>query len=185
MIDISINSVIGDLADKLKSVDTDTMLKEIAVNVLPEIRERVHVRGEASDESQIGTYSDGYMRVRTGNYPETVITRGKNKGQFREKKEKEGQAGYFTKGRSMGKARSRYNWPNDSKVILALTGKMQGQMIEIKTDNGWGIGYTNESDYNKAIWNELRYKKDIWSLSIEELNIMESTAERYIEKLND
>jgi len=32
--------------------------------VLPELRERIHVRGENSKGSKIGTYSNSYMKVR-------------------------------------------------------------------------------------------------------------------------
>jgi hypothetical protein len=186
MISVSINNNLSDLANRLKSLNTDIMLREVAEEVKDRIIKRVHQQGLDADGTPIGTYTKGYMKVRTGNYPETKITRGKNKGQFRLKKEKKGQAGYFTKGNNKGKERPRYNLPNDSKVILALTGQMQKYMQVIKTDNGYGIGYSNELNYNKAIWNEKRYKKDIWSLSVEELNVMESIAERYINNgLND
>ncbi len=78
------------------------------------------------------------------------------------------------------------NWANDPQVILALTRKMQQQMVVSKTDNGWGIGYTNRDDYNKAIWNEARYKKAIWDLSEKEIGILKKEAEEYInQKLND
>lgn len=185
MINISINDALGELSDRLNSFDKDELCRQIAVNILPEMRDRVHVQGKAADGSQIGTYSKGYMKVRTGNYPETVITRGSNKGQFREKKTK-GEAGVFTKGRNKGKPRPTYNWSTDNKVILSLTRQMQQDMKVIQTDNGYGIGYSNEFNYNKAIWNQTRYNKDIWSLSVEELNIMESTAEQYVNnKLND
>lgn len=190
MIEISINNAIGELADKLKSIDKDDLLKMIAANTLPEIRRRVHVEGKSSDGSQIGTYSKGYMTLRTGEY--------KNKGKS--------NAGYYTKGKSAvyniksrkaakyhsprkvsgSSMRIMYNWPNDPKVILALTRKMQQQMVVLKTYNGWGIGYTNEDDYNKAIWNETRYKKSIWNLTEEETVLILQESEKYInEKLND
>lgn len=185
MITVNVNIVLSDLSDKLKSVDTNTMLRVVASNVLPEIRHRVHVEGKDSNESSIGTYSKGYMKVRTGNYPETVITRGKNKGQFREKKNK-GQAGVFTKGKSKGTPRPVYNRTTDTDVILSLTRQMENDMIVIQTDNGYGIGYSNELNYNKAIWNEARYKKEIWNLSERELETVKTEAENFINKeLND
>jgi hypothetical protein len=130
------------------------------------------------------------MTLRTGEY--------KNKGKS--------NAGYYTKGNSAvydiksrkaakyhssrkvtgSSMRTMYNWPNDPKIILALTRKMQQQMVVLKTDNGWGIGYTNQDDYNKAIWNEARYKKAIWNLSEEEADLVQKEAEEYINlKLND
>lgn len=185
MINISIPFSVDAVILNLNSIDKDSMLKEIASNVMPMIRMRVHEQGKDSDGSPIGTYSKGYMKVRTGNYPETVITKGKNTGQFRDKKKK-GQAGVFTKGANKGQPRPTYNRSTDSTVILSLTRQMENDMQVIKTDNGYGIGYSNQLNYNKAIWNEIRYKKDIWSLSVEELNVMESIAERYINNaLND
>lgn len=190
MIEISINNAIGELVEKFKSIDLDTLLKIIATNTLPEIRRRVHVEGKASDGSQIGTYSKGYMTLRTGEY--------KNKGKS--------NAGHYTKGNSAvydiksrkavkyhsprkvsgSSMRTMYNWPNDPKVILALTRKMQQQMVVLKTDNGWGIGYTNVDDFNKAIWNEARYKKSIWNLTEEEADLVKKASEEYINlKLND
>jgi len=185
MINISINNELSDLADKLKSVDMNTLLRELAVNVLPDIRHRVHVEGKAEDGSAIGTYSKGYMKIRTGNYPETVISRGKNKGQYREKKSK-GQAGIFTKGNHKGNPRPTYNRTTDTGVILSLTRQMENDMIVIPTDNGYGIGYSNELNYNKAVWNEKKYKKSIWNLSTDETNTVRSVAEEFINKeLND
>lgn len=190
MIEISINNAIGELAEKLKSIDKDALLRIIANEEIRMIRRRVHMDGKASDGSQIGTYSKGYMTLRTGGY--------KNKGKS--------NAGYYTKGNSAvydiksrkaakyhsprkitgSSMRPNYNWPNDPKVILALTSKMQQQMVVLKTDNGWGIGYTNVDDYNKAIWNEARYKKAIWNLTEEETNLILQESEKYInERLND
>lgn len=186
MIDISIPFSVDAVILNLNSIDKDSMLREIASSVMPMMKDRVHKQGRDADGSPIGTYSKDYMKVRTGNYPETVLKRGKNKGQFRLKKEKEGQAGYFTKGPNKGQPRPRYNRSTDSAVILSLTRQMENDMQVIKTDNGYGIGYSNQLNYNKAVWNEIRYKKDIWGLSVEELNIMESIAERYINNaLND
>ncbi|PXV61172.1 hypothetical protein CLV62_1255 [Dysgonomonas alginatilytica] len=185
MIDISIPFSVDAIILNLNSIDKDVMLREIATNVMPMMRIRVHVNGQDSDGSPIGTYSKGYMKVRTGNYPETVVSKGKNKGQFRERKE-QGQAGVFTKGRNQGQPRPTYNRSTDNNVILSLTRQMEQYMQVFETENGYGIGYSNELNYNKAIWNEKRYKKAIWSLAIAELDVMKAISERYItEKLND
>lgn len=163
MIEISIPDSVDAVIINLNAFDKDAMLREIAVNIMPMIRKRVHVDGLDADGSQIGTYTKEYMKVRTGNFQENTITRGKNKGQ----------------------ARPAYNRSADTKVILSLTSQMEQDMQVIKTDNGYGIGYSNEFNYNKAMWNEKRYKKNIWNLSADELDIMEAISERYIiEKLN-
>jgi len=164
MIDISINNALGELSDKLNSFDKDELCNVVATNILPLIRVRVHAQGLASDGTPIGIYSKGYMKVRTGNYPETILTKGKHKGQ----------------------PRTIYNRSTDTKVILSLTSQMEQDMKVVQTENGYGIGYSNEFNYNKAIWNQIRYKKDIWDLSVDELNTMESISENYANtKLND
>lgn len=184
MIDISIPFSVNNILTQLNSFDKDELTKEVATNLMPMIRKRVHVDGLDADGLQIGTYSKGYMKVRTGNYPETEVTKGKNAGQFREQKKK-GQAGVFTKGKNKGQARPTYNRQNDTKVILSLTSQMEQDMQVMQTDNGYGIGYSNELNYNKAIWNATRYRKDIWGLSVDELNQMEAIGERYVkERLN-
>lgn len=142
MIEVNISDTVSDVIGKFTEAEKDTLLREIAGTLVPEIRYRVHVKGEDADNNQIGTYSPSYMKVR-----------------------------------------ARHNRSSDTNVMLSLTRQMENDMVAIKTGNGWGIGYTNELNYNKAIWNENRYGKPIWELSVNELNIMEEIANKYIEKL--
>jgi hypothetical protein len=185
---ITVNvSGLNEVVSKLNSLDINKLCFEVASTLKAEIKHRVHVKGLASDGSPIGTYSSGYMKVRTGNYPETVITRGKNKGKFRDEKDKEGQAGYFTKGKNKGKPRPRYNRKSETNVILSLTRQMENDMNAtdpIPITNGFGIGYSNEFSYNKAVWNEKRYGKSIWDLTKEEMNVTETIVQQYVDKIN-
>jgi len=153
---------INELIQKLDEFYTDNMLREIASDLKGEIKKRVHVRGEASDGSKIGVYSDGYMNVRTGNFKSKNIVRGKNKG---------------------GK-RPAYNRKADRKVILSLTRQMENDLSVIKTTNGYGIGFNNSHNYNKAIWNEKRYGKPIWKPSKKEVRSAENIVEKYVREIN-
>ncbi len=186
MIGISINDVIGKMSNDFKSIDVDAMLRAVASNILPKMRQRVHVEGLDADGSQIGTYSAAYMKVRTGNYGNS----GKNdsgfytKGQsavydVKSKKAVKYKANKKTGG-SGSSMRPRYNRDNDTKVILSLTSQMEQHLIVIQTSDGYGLGYENEFDYNKAVWNEARYKKPIWALSVEELDNMEDTINQFL-----
>lgn len=44
--------------------DKEYLLRPLAIEVLPLMKERIHIEGQAADGSQIGTYSNGYMAAR-------------------------------------------------------------------------------------------------------------------------
>ncbi|MFT3680702.1 MAG: hypothetical protein QM791_10550 [Ferruginibacter sp.] len=162
--------------DKIKN--PDVMLRTIASTLTGVIRKRVHEDGQASSGEQIGVYSDEYMKVRTGDFGNSSrVTRGKNKGNLKD-------AGVYTKGPDKGKPRPRYNRTSDTKVILSLTRQMENDMgagvaDPIKTESGYGIGFKNPHNYEKAIENEKRYKKPIWQLSAGEEQIVNEIANQF------
>jgi hypothetical protein len=168
--------------DKITSDGMNEMLLEIANTLKGDVRHRVHQEGKASDGSQIGTYTPDYMKVRTGNYENRKkITRGKNKGDFAKN-----NSGSFTKGKNKGNPRPKYNRDNDTDVVLSLTRQMENDMNAtepIKIEGGYGIGYTNEFNYEKAIWNEKRYGKPIWKLTEQEMKTVEDIVSKHVERL--
>ncbi|MDR1762764.1 MAG: hypothetical protein LBR64_02235 [Dysgonamonadaceae bacterium] len=184
MITIQVNGL-DELIAKIGSIDMDAITLDVASTLKSEIKHRIHTEGRAADGGLIGTYSAGYMKVRTGNYDETRIKSGKNKGQFREKKTA-GQAGVFTRGTRKGQARPVYNRGNDNRVILSLTRTMEKDMDAthpMKIENGFGIGFTNEANYMKALWNDNRYGRTIYSLTENEKQLVEEVVHNYLEKL--
>ncbi len=169
MIDVFVDlSAMDDMIGILEKVDIMPLLIDCASTSLASIKTRVFENGIDSNGTQIGTYSEAYMKVRTGNYPETRLKSGKNKGQFRKKKTKDGQAGYFTKGINKGLPRPRYNRSNDTKVVASLTREMENDMKLIVGENDAAIGFSNEHNFNKSQWVENTYDKDIWELTVEE-----------------
>lgn len=62
--------------DKLK--DREYLLRPVATEIIPMITERIHKEGKASDGSQIGTYSNSYLRQREkhnrGKNPKVIIS---------------------------------------------------------------------------------------------------------------
>lgn len=44
--------------------DKEYLLRPLATETIPLMKERIHEKGEASDGSQIGTYANSYMRQR-------------------------------------------------------------------------------------------------------------------------
>jgi hypothetical protein len=48
----------------LSAAQADSLLREIAVSMVGEIQKRIHTDGKKADGSNIGTYSDGYLKQR-------------------------------------------------------------------------------------------------------------------------
>lgn len=56
------------LAQQLHTImDTNYLLRPVAIELIPEITQRIHNDGKASDGSSIGTYSNGYLAYRKRN----------------------------------------------------------------------------------------------------------------------
>lgn len=179
MINISSNiaQVIQNVEAKMRGVNIDAMTREQASTVIGLMRTRVHEKGVSSDGSQIGVYSPGYMKVRSGTYGNAAkYSRGKNKG-------KNKNSGVFTKGKNKGSARPQYNRGSSSKVILSLTRQMENDMSIAPVSGGWAIGYNNPLNYKKARWNEQKYRKKIFNLSKNELMVSVLIAEKYIKEI--
>ncbi|MBE7172944.1 MAG: hypothetical protein INR73_20375 [Williamsia sp.] len=64
-----------------------------------------------------------------------------------------------------------------------LTGQMQGDLKVIGLPDGYGIGYSNDHNYDKSQWLEQTYKKDIWSLTAQEEKRIEDVADAYTDKI--
>jgi len=70
---MTIKITVPDLSKKLAQFQKggagyDTVLRTVATSLLGDVKNRIHEDGKAADGSQIGTYSKGYMVVRTNSY---------------------------------------------------------------------------------------------------------------------
>ena len=181
--------VIGAELKKIEALKAnhDPVLRTVALTVLPAMKKRVHIDGKDSTGAAIGTYSPGYMVVRTGNYKNaTRVSRGANSG-------KPKNAGTFTRGSSVrvfgtiveetdkaGTPRPRYNRTADTKVILSLTRQMENDLSVVDTPTGYGIGYLNPLNLKKALWCEATYdKKILTQLTNEERELAGQTAREF------
>lgn len=156
------------------------LFREVALDLIPMIHERIHVDGKAADGSQIGTYTNAYMQVRTGNFGNSgKFVKGKNAGKTK-------NSGSFTKGPSKGSARPKYNRNADNKVILSLTRQMENDYAVLPGEVGWGIGFNNVHNADKARWNDTRYGHQVYALTAGELQFAvrrtESLIKRDLEK---
>lgn len=175
--------------------NSDPILRTVALAVLPELKHRVHVQGKDSSGGEIGTYSPGYMKVRTGNYTDGAkYKKGEKAGQFKDRKKK-GEAGVFTDRtirlnknvgvftgeEKVGLNRPVYNRSTDTKVIGSLTRQMENDMNVVDTATGYGIGYLNPDNLKKAVWLDETYNKKILTkLTDGERELARKTAQEFL-----
>lgn len=159
----------------MRLADTDKMMRTAATTVLGLMKVRVHTEGKDSNGNQIGTYSEAYMKVRTGNFSNsTKVTKGKNTGKLKD-------AGVFTnKSAKAGSARPKYNRTADPKVIASLTRQMENDEKVIPLGAAhYGIGFSNKHNFDKSQWVEATYQKKIFSTSEEERDTVIAIAEKF------
>jgi hypothetical protein len=175
----NINEVIAAELAKLSAFDAISVCKAQAIETVNMFRKRIHQEGKASDGSQIGEYSKGYLVLRSGAYKNSdTYSRGKNKGKRKD-------AGFYTKRvlysnigthrvekfeklNDKKNKRTMYNRGSDPMVILSLTRQMENQLTVIPIPNGYGVGWHDSQNFQKAGWAEETYIKKIYSLMSEE-----------------
>lgn len=76
----------------------------------------------------------------------------------------------------------KYNRSADPKVIVALTSQLENDWAVIATEKGYGIGFNNPFNAQKARWVEEIKDKKIFSLSQQEQQFV---TERFQELINN
>jgi len=203
MIEVKINTdtLTNNLIKKFKGLTTpngverDKLLRKVAVSIGGEMRKRIHVDGLKSDGTLIGKYnSTKPIYVNPKNSPRKFATKGKPKniGKFKTGKKK-GQDRFISK---TGETRyfesykdfRDYVGLDTSKVNLSLNNsgmendfKAVGQ-DPIKTNTGYGLGFTNSINAEKAEGHEKKYGT-IYSLTEQEKTMVRTIAEDFIKSL--
>lgn len=192
---ITIKSNIGQITAAIRAkleklTDKENIPRILAFDTIDLMTKRIHIDGKDSADAQIGTYSKGYMAVRTGNFKNSdKFSRGKNKG-------KNKNAGVVSKQRvatpfgkssfavqnieADKKARVNYNRSNDTKVIISLTRQLENDWSVIATGKGYGVGFLNPHNLDKARWTEATYDKNIFSLSRSEENKLSEVVQELV-----
>lgn len=168
--------------DQLKN--PEYLIRPVCFGLIDLITKRIHIDGKASDGAAIGTYSTGYMKVRTGDFGNSVrFKRGAKKGQVKnagvftkrrvtaftqEDDETVTSANKFVKTEFEKKARPNYNRTSDTKVIISLTRQLENDYTVIATEKGYGIGFKNSHNFQKSQWVQMTYNKRIFDLTKEE-----------------
>jgi hypothetical protein len=160
----NLGAVLVKLVKKINVVkDKEYLLRPVVTELIPLMTERIHQEGKDSTGQQIGTYSPGYMKVRTGNYGNSArITKGANKGKTK-------NAGTFSRGAKAGQTRPQYHRSADTKVVVSLTRQLENDWSVIATSKGYGIGFLNQHNADKAGWVEGTYNKKIFTPTTGEL----------------
>ena len=162
----TVTTNIKQVVDKLKSnfellKDKEYLLRPLAIETIPNMKQRIHIDGKASDGKQIGTYSPAYMKVRTGNYGNA----GKKNAGFYTKGSK---ATFKVKNKKADAPRPNYHRSADTKIIVSLTRQLENDWSVLATTNGYGIGFNNPFNRQKAGWVEAQKKKIIFNLTEDE-----------------
>lgn len=76
--------------------------------------------------------------------------------------------------------RRKYNRSADSKIIVSLTRQLENDWNVIATDDGYGIGFLNSHNFDKARWVEANKGKKIFSLSATEQQYVNDTVEQLV-----
>jgi hypothetical protein len=174
-IDSVINNITAKLADACLPGGNlyDVSMRAAASDTLAKMTIRIHVDGKASDDSEIGTYSNKRLYVNPNNSPRKFS--GGNTGKTgRSIFESTGQphaTKYFDEGYSGFRAEVGRQ---SDKVNLSLTGGLEKALQALPIQGGWGIGFDNDECYMRSVALEKKYGKRIWSLSgNERLNFIE------------
>lgn len=86
-----------------------------------------------------------------------------------------GQIGTYSK-RYLALREKKYNRSKDTKVIVSLTRQLENNWSVIATDKGYGVGFLNPFNLQKARWVEQGKGREIFSLSRSEENYITETV---------
>lgn len=88
----------------------------------------------------------------------------------------DGQIGTYSKGYLKLRQRS-YSRSADPKIIVSLTRQLENDWSVIATDKGYGVGFLNPFNLQKARWVEEIKEKKIFSLSPSELKVISEVVQ--------
>lgn len=75
----------------------------------------------------------------------------------------------------------KFSRSNDSKIVVSLTRQLENDWNVIATDQGYGIGFLNSHNFEKARWVEATKGKKIFSLSAPEQQYVNDTVTQLVQ----
>lgn len=190
----NIGVVTAEIISKLQTLrDREYLLRPLCFDIIDKMTKRIHIDGKDATERPIGTYSKGYMAIRTGVFKNSEVYKkgtqkgkAKNAGTFTDRTIRlNKENGVFSGEDKVGGARPQYHRSADPKVIISLTRQLENDWSVIATDKGYGVGFLNPLNLQKARWAEATYKKDIFRLSPAELKFVEMRIGELVKKALD
>lgn len=76
--------------------------------------------------------------------------------------------------------RRKFNRSADTKIIVSLTRQLENDWNVIATDDGYGIGFLNSHNLDKARWVEGIKDKKIFDLSAAEQEYVDETVQKLV-----
>ena len=159
---------------------SDLAMRAGMVTILPVIKQRIHEKGLDGNNTKIGQYSTEPIYVNPKNSPRKFSPQGKH-GDTKFRSGEPHQTRYFEDGYKGFKTFIGRNLLGS--VNLSLTGGLSNQTVVIPTDKGYGIGFSNDENLQRAKALEKKYQKAIWTkMTAEESTIF---ADAVIERLTE
>lgn len=143
---------------------SDKGMRVALTSVLALQKRRIFQNGQSGDNSKIGTYGTKAASI-------------SKKQQAKQTGKTYFKGGYAEYKSLIGK--------NPGFVILRNTDQMMMDYgMFVLGNNQWGLGFNNDTNFDKSQWMEDKYKKEIFSPTTEEDQVLETilndTIERYL-----
>jgi hypothetical protein len=126
----------------LSLTDREALLRPVAFDLLALMTDRIHDQGKAADGSQIGEYSNSYLKLR-----------------------------------------EKSNRGSDKKIVVSFTRQLENDWSVIATEKGYGIGFKNPFNKQKAQWVEDQKGKKIFKTTAEEKQQVILSIREQVKKL--
>lgn len=79
-----------------------------------------------------------------------------------------GEIGSYSNNYLKRRQKKPYNRTGDRKIIVSLTRQLENDWSIIATDKGYGVGFKNQFNFQKARWVEENKGREIFSLTDDE-----------------
>lgn len=145
------NELINTINKLNEAIFSDRVNRTALTTVLALEKKRIFEDGKDSNNGQIGTYSTKPASI-------------SKKNQARQTGKTYFKGGYSEYKSAIGK--------NPGYVILRNTDQMRMDYGILKNGVSWGLGFQNAENYNKSVWMQDKYDKDIFQITDAETNTL-------------
>lgn len=142
---------------------SDRAIRIALSSVLAEQKQRIFTRGQAATSQKIGRYS-------------TRPTSIARKNQARNTGRTTFPGGYAQYKSAIGKNPGFVNLRNTDQMMVDYG-------VEVLGNNRYGLGFSNDFNFDKSNWMEDKYRKDIFDESKKEGDLMEKILYRELSRI--